>query len=256
MPSTPINLLPGTLPPGYCYPDDPQDLNVAIITRAQAFLDETFPGIWVSDVAPPVSMRNRLWFNTISSRWYQFVNGDWMRVYEVEASSDVEWIWKGDEANLATFAGGDAGAVGLYTGPLWEVDHEIDGRALVGPGVIPGSSPAVTLALGDTGGEFEHVLTEAEGAVGEHVHPFGQSHVGNDDAYFALGNAGSVPSYSGFYVTGSNGNIVANQTTADLVTLKANAGAGVVAVGHANMQPYIARYVIKRTARIWVTAPN
>lgn len=32
-------------------------------------------------------------------------------------------------------------------------------------------------------------------------------------------------------------------------------GAGLTSVGHNNMQPYRARYVIRRTARIWVLSP-
>jgi hypothetical protein len=259
--STPVTLSPGTLPEGYCYPESPQTLNVDIVTRILAFMSATFPGVYVSDTEPPADQRDRVWFNTTVQKWYWYINGNWMRKYDVDADSDVEWLWKGAEADLITFAGGSAGVVNDATGPLWEVDHEIDGRALVGPGTIPGT--AFTIAINATSdsnggtGVYEVTLTEAQGAVGQHTHAFGVSHAGNDDAYFhKLGAANIVPSYLGYYITGSNGNIEVDQTTADLFTSPSGMdGNGVVTVAHNNMQPYIGRFVIKRTARVYVLSP-
>ena len=265
MPSTPINLLPGTLPPGYCYPPDPQDFNVAIITRAQAFLDETYPGIWVSDVAPPVSMRNRLWFNTISSRWYQFVNGDWMRVYEWPASSSVELIWSGVEADLAAFGGGDSSAVGLYTGPLWEIDHEIDGRVLVGAGDVPGSDPAVSIAQGAIAdsaaveGAYQIKLVPENC---QHYHGCGTDG-GNDDPPNMISRAWS--SVKNFVRRINDLNTSGSTGWHDNTTAFASGTMGTTepyedsnfpdSTPHANMPQFRARYIIKRTSRIWVTAP-
>ncbi len=261
---TPVNLLPGTLSSD-CYPESAQALNVEIITKAQAFLNEDFPGIYVGPTAPPVDQRNRLWFNTApnSFHWYQYVNGDWMRVYEIAASSDVEWVWKGSEANLKTFAGGDTNALGTMSGPLWEIDHEIDGRVIVGAGDVPGSDPAASIAQGaiadsnGSEGAYQVALTEAQGAVGQHIHPFGLTNVGNDDAYFKKGGVNTVPGYTGYYVTGSNGNIEQAKVTADLFTSPPGlTGAGVTATAHKNMPQFRARWVIKRTSRIWVLPPN
>lgn len=260
--TTPVALIPGTLPyADGCYPADPQALNVAIVTRIQAFLSETFPGIYKGATAPPVDQRNRLWYNTTVGRWYEFTNGNWMRQYQFAASSDLEMIWAGTEAELATFDGGDSNAVGDFSGPLWRIDHEFDGRTLIGAGTIPDTDPAVTIAQGaivdSTGlqGTYKHVLTGPEGAVADHIHPFGLTNPAGDDAYFNRSGVNTVEGYSGYYITGSNGNIVTAQTTADLFTSKAALGAGLTSVGHNNMQPYRARYVIRRTARIWVLSP-
>lgn len=262
--STPVSLRPGSLPTGYCYPPNPQTFNYDIVTRIIASLDENFPGIYVGPTEPPANQRDRIWFNSSPTclKFYFYVNGDWMRVYDVPASSNQESIWKGAEADLVTYAGGSAGGVGPATGPLWEVDHEIDGRTIVGPGNIPGTSPAVSITIGATvdsnslTGEYQVTLTEAQGATGSHTHAFGLSHNGNDDAYFNKGGLNTVPSYLGFYITGSNGNVEQAQTTADLYTSAPGAdGAGVTAIGHNNMMPYIGRFVIKRTARIYVLSP-
>lgn len=260
--STPITLVPGTL--GYsCFPNDPQQLNVDIITLARAFLNENFPGIYVGDTEPPADQRDRIWFNTVSQKLYQYISGAWQRTYEVPADADVEWIWKGAENDLITFAGGSAGAVGPSTGPLWEVDHLIDGRVLIGPGTIPTADPVATVAIGATqdslgnAGEAKHTLTDLEGAVAQHEHAFGLTNPGNDDAFFRKkGAAGTVVGFNGYYITGSNGNIETPQTTADLFTMPAGSDAkGVTAVGHNNMMPFIGRFVIKRTSRVYVPAP-
>lgn len=262
--STPITLLPGTLPEGYCYPDNPQQFNVDIISRVAAFLDQNFPGIYVGDTEPPADMRDRIWFNTLpaSLKFYWYLSGAWMRLYEVPASSNAEWIWKGSEADLVTFAGGSAGiAAPPVSGPLWEVDHLIDGRMLIGPGTIPGTAFAVAVgATADSSGAsgaYEITLTEAQGASGIHIHGVGLTNSGNDDAFFRkLGLPNTVPAYLGYYITGSNGNVEQSKTTADLYTLPSGAdGAGVTPTAHPNMPPYIGRFVIKRTSRTHVLAP-
>ncbi len=270
MPTTPVTLLPGTLPYD-CYPALPQTLNVDIVTRIQAFLSEAFPGIYKGPTAPPVDQRDRLWYNTTSDKWYQYVNGDWMRRYEVPprptaADPGPEWIWDKTEGELNTYAGGDANPVGALSGPLWEIDHELDGRVMVGAGAVPGSDPAATIAQGaiaDSNGRegaYQVALTEAEGAVGDHIHPLGLTNQdgasSSDDAYFNRSGLQTVPGYSGFYITGSATKITTGLTTADLFTLPSGAtGAGVTAAAHNNMPQFRARYVIRRTARIWVSSP-
>lgn len=257
--SIPVTVLPGTLPTGYCYPDDPQEFNVDIVTRIVAFLNTVYTGVYASPTEPPADERDKVWFNTVNQRLYWYINGAWQRKYEPWASSSRLIMIEADIDTFNAEEGGDATgvAVGDSVGPLWELATEYVGRVPIGVGLIPGSAPASTLALGDTGGEAQHALTEAEGAVGQHIHPFGLSHAGNDDAYFKKAGApNTVPGYTGYYITGSDGNIETPETTADLYTSPSgNDGAGVTAAAHTNLQPYKAVNFARRTARIYVSAP-
>jgi hypothetical protein len=257
MPTTPVTLLPGTLP-YLCYPTEPQTLNTDIVTRIQAFLSEAFPGIYVGPTAPPVDQRNRLWFNTDSAsfRWYQYVNGDWMRTYEIPASTALRWMWQSTEAALKTFAGGDVNAVGAWSGPLWEIDHDYDGRVPLGVGDVPGTTtPAITTAIGDTTGASEHTLTEAEGANGVHTHGFGKFLSGAAGLRYIGDN--TVPTYTGAVVQGISAGVTGPDTVANLFTLPS----GLLAAGVPTPTPFQiipqakATYIIKRTARIWVLSP-
>jgi hypothetical protein len=222
-------------------------------------------GIIISATEPDPEDRDKAWIKLtaaggppVISLPYIWYNGKWVARHPDPASGDARRLWIGTTGALQTYDGGDIGAVSDVSGPMWEVDHTFDGRFPVGPGTIPGSAPAVTITEGATvdstgaGGEYKHILTEAEGAVGTHTHPFGLTNAGNDDAYFARSGSSTVTTYTGYYITGSNGNIVASQTTADLFTLPSGtAGAGVTAAGHNNLPPYVGIYVVKRTARIF-----
>ncbi len=257
MPETPVTLLPGTLP-YECWPELPQTLNVDIVTRIQAFLSSAFPGIYVGPTAPPVDQRNRLWFNTAqdSFHWYQYVNGDWMRVYEIAASSSLRWMWQGSEANLKTFAGGDTNAIGTMSGPLWEIDTDYVGRVPIGVGLIPGTTtPAITTAVGDTTGAAEHTLTEGEGGNGVHTHGVGKYLNGAVGLNYTGNN--TVPSYTGAVTQGISGSTTGPDTTANVFTLPS----GLTAAGVPTPTPFQtippakATYVIKRTSRVWVRPP-
>src|SRR5689334_14034479 len=157
--TTPITLIPGTLPEGYCWPPDPQQYNVDIVTRIAAFLNENFPGVYVGSSEPPANQRDRVWFHTVSTKWYYYISGQWQRQFEIPNTTAMRWLWAGAEADLVTFMGGSAGAVGPSTGPLWVADHDWDTRTIIGPGTLPSTT---VIAVGDTGGDEKHTLTQAE----------------------------------------------------------------------------------------------
>jgi len=146
--STPITLVPGTL--GLtCYPS-PNELNVAIITSAQAFLDENFPGIYLGTVEPPADQRDRIWFYGSSlstvTKWYLYINGSWQRQYDVVANSGENKIIRISVDDYNAEQGGDASsvAVGPSVGPLWVLDDTMAGSVPIGIGLIPGSDPAAS----------------------------------------------------------------------------------------------------------------
>lgn len=194
--STPVTILPGTLPPGACYPDDPQLLNVEIVSRITAFVDTAFAGVYASPTPPPADQRDKIWFNTTVQRLYYWVNGGWWRTYSPPAGGGELRMLSVTADTYNAQEGGDATSVGVgdYVGPLWVAAPEFDGRVPVGTGTFPGTSPAVSVALGanvgsDNGaGSYLHTLTVDElpphhhalqifdGPVQGGVHP--QSYIG------------------------------------------------------------------------------
>lgn len=232
--TTPVTLLPGTLPYD-CYPADPQTLNVDIITRAQAFLDEVFPGVYVGDTTPPANQRNRIWFNTLTQRLYQYVNGDWQRTYWPSASSKQEWFWNDTPGALETYDGGSAGAVGDSTGPLWEIVSEFEGRVPVGVGTLVGSSPAVAVARGDTGGGYQQTIAQAN--------------------LPAVNLPLAVRTAQADNLDNDTTEVLINPAHTSFSPLTLNVPLGGSGTPLATMPGYLARYVIRRTARIYVSAP-
>lgn len=222
-------------------------------------LDQDFPGIYVSETEPPADYRDRVWFIPTAGKFYNYISGQWQRTYDEPALSPRLMPWYGSDAALSAYGRDVTDGLGAF----WEPATQMDGRVPIGIGTIPTSSPAAAVtAVGDTtdtlgsSGEYKHVLTEAEGSVGQHVHPFGRTNPASDDAFFAKTGINTVPSYSGFYITGSDALNVVTQTTADLVTLPPGlTGAGVTAVGHYNLQPFIGIRWAKRTSRTIVLPP-
>lgn len=250
MPNILLPLQAGEWPQGLCPPDWPQAL-VAIANALKAVLPgQTFYNY--GDTKPAPEFQAYPWLRTIDARWYQFT-GSWISPNQ-ETSADVRRIFVGDAAALAAYDGGAAGAVTANSGPMWEVDTVASARFLVGAGTFPST---LVVAVGGVGGAEQHTLTDAEGGVGQHTHAFGLSNPGNDDAYFKKAGApGTVPGYLGYYITGSNGNIELNQTTADLFTLPSGAaGAGVTPTPFSLLPPYYGVWIIKRTARLNYVVP-
>jgi hypothetical protein len=258
-----LRLNAGTLS-STCYPSDPQQLYNEMMEKGVAVLPD-IDGIIISDSAPDAEDRDKAWIKTSAGAPVYggnapaiYFNGAWVVRHPIAPSSSERRLWVGSTTDLQTYDGGASGTVGDASGPMWEVDTAFDGRFPLGVGTIPGSSPSATVAVTGTtdsqsnSGDYKHVLTETEGALGSHTHAFGIVNAGNDDAYFNLGSRTTVSSYTGYYITGSNGNIQAVQTQADLFTSAPNNGAGVTSTGHNNMPPYYGVYFIKRTARKFI----
>lgn len=268
MPDGELPLIPGTLPSPYtCW----QALYEQMFELGAA-QGSSIVGVTIDDDPPA---HDQGWIPTADGvprfSGYVFVwhpvYGHWVSRHQ-EAPSDIKrWPapYTDDLAALTlylqTYDGGDAGAPGPFTGPMWEVDAQFAGSVPVGVGLIPGSSPNASIVKGGdivdslgNGGEYKHVLTGLEGGVTDHVHPmgFGDTGSGNLGLNY-VAPAVATPAYTTFFNSsaGPSGTTV---TSANLITLQANNGNGIVSAGHNTMQPYVGCYFLKRTARIWLVA--
>lgn len=234
MADTPVTLIPGTLPSGYCFRGYQQLYN-DFFTFATAFLPGEFRAVNFSTSEPVAEERDRPWFRLnpdgSPDRWYVYYNGQWVSPYEVPPSSDERRLWVGIAVDLETYDGGSAGAVTATTGPFWEVDTDFAGKVIVGPGTLQPS--ATVIAVGDTGGVDQVTLVINE--IPSHGHTIPNAVVGQ------IGGGGSA--MIGFSGTGPDiipvGNVATTAT-----------GGG---QAHTNMPPYRAAYVTKRTARVYRT---
>lgn len=226
-------ILPGSLPEGYCYPDSPQVLNVDIVTRIQAFLDQNFPGIWVSNVEPPVNYRDRVWFNTDSTQSYYFISGAWQRKFQWPANDKRAIFYTGDPADVDSLDGGSAGAVGPSTGPLWEIYTDLAGKVPVGAGTLQPSGTVV--AWSDTGGTDQHTLTQAE--------------LPNVNFQLPV-TAGQANGFDA-----DNSQVLGNPANTGLNSLTLQVPSGGSGTPFSTMPPYLVGVWIRRTGRIYVPPP-
>lgn len=234
MADTPVTLIPGTLPDGYCFRGY-QILYNDFFNLGTAFLAGQYRTYNYGNSEPVANDRDKPWrrLNVDGSpdRWYDYFNGEWVAPYEVPASSDERRIWVGAAVDLESYDGGSAGAVTATTGPFWEVDTDFAQRVPLGVGTLPLSGTVVN--VGDTGGVDQVTLTTAQ--MPSHLHTI-------SNAFAAQVGAGGG-AIVGFAGTG----------TGVVATSPVNTNATGGGQPHSNIPPYIGVYFIKRTARIYRT---
>ncbi len=250
-----LPILPGTLSPGYCFTDWQTTLN-DFANNMQAVLanGRSFYNIGPDKPAPELQIYP--WINTAFRNLIFTFSGVWRSPNGYD--SNERRLWVGDPTQLISYDGGSAGTVSPTTGPMWVTDDTFIGRSPMGPGLIPGTTaPAKTLSVDEQYGNGEATLTDSNGAVGSHTHLFGIRNPSGDDAFFSmLGAPTTTPNYQSTYITGSNGVILQNQTTADLVTLKSGAdAAGNAPTPFSIVHPVVGTYVIKPSGRTYFAIP-
>lgn len=231
--STPITLLPGSLPAGYCI-SSAQDLNIDIVSRISAFLNDTFPGVWVGATAPTADYRDRVWFNTTNGRWYWFTTGDWFTQARTPAGPSGErMIWLDTEANLWLFDGGDGTnpssvSPTATTGAMWMRDTTADARFPLGIGTLP-SGTVIAIATPPAGDE---TVTLDETQIPAHTH----------------GPGGGLSKFWGFKAGAGApyGSTLGTDTVLESLTDATGGG-----LSHTNMPPWYPIILAKRTSRAW-----
>lgn len=250
-----LPILAGTLPDGgnYCFVSW-QQLLVDFSNNQTALLANGRSYYNIGPTKPAPEFQAYPWLNTNDNRWYVF-NGVWRSPNNY--NTNERRLWVGDLTQLVTYDGGTAGTVSPTTGPMWIEATEFQGRSPMGVGNIPSTTGPVAITVTQQYGVGEYTLTDANGAVGSHTHLFGLRNPSGDDAYFSmLGAPTTTPNYQSSYITGSNGVIIANQTTADLQTLKSGSGgAGNTPTPFSIVHPVVGTYIIKPSGRQYYTVP-
>lgn len=226
----------GNLSSTYCFTSWDQLLSDFIANSSASLAGNATVWNFGSDT-PDASSRDRPWLRLNSDgspdRVYVYWNGLWVSKHPVPPGSgeDVR-IWTGTTGALDTYDGGAAGAVTEVSGPMWQVATAFAARFPVGVGTFAGGTE---IAVGDEGGEDNHVLTVPELPAHQH----------NTDP--PSSQLVVFPPTSGF--TGakadSEGNAFGHINVSEFSTGENEP--------HNNLPPYKTVYFIKRTARIYYT---
>lgn len=250
-------LIPPTFRPNYC-PTSWQELANDLVGGTQlTFLIQQGNYLYNYGSSTP-SPENRIypWLNTTDGLWYNFQFGLWTSPHPITAGSDFRLIWVGSSGDLDTADGGTAGAVTATTGPFWSLDASFDGRALIGAGTIPGTSPARTLTVNgtsDSSGDAGSWVREITRALlpNERLKLFANTQVGEPltdiDADGIAARYADVDSEKQSYRI-SKASAYTDPTVGNTDAL----GQGQSFV---QAPPFIGIYLAKRTARVWKTRP-
>lgn len=138
-------------------------------------------------------------------------------------------MYEGTAASIETYDGGEAGVVTDTTGPMWERVTQLDARFPIGPGTLPSTT---VVAVTNTGGEEEHILTRPE--LPDDRIPTESVIRGN------VADGGTAQVYVPDTVSGSF------VTNAPLHTEELGDGEG-----HNNLPPFYSLFFIRRTGRLY-----
>lgn len=240
-----LPILPGTLPPEYCFTSW-QKLLVDLSNSQNAVLDgSAFFNYGPNE--PDPQYQGYPWLKSTDMRWY-FYSGNWLS--PVNYDLNERRIYVGSLTDLVQYDGGDSGVASDRSGPMWERDTNFNDRIPMGiDTIVTSPDPA---AAGSTAGSATHILTEAEGAVGQHSHPMGVCDPSSDDGYFPITGTNTVPGWNGHFITGNGPQVPSVETTANLYTLASGtSGGGVTPTAFSIIPPVRGVYVIKWTGRLY-----
>ena len=216
-----------------------------------ALLHGTLPGTFSSfnfgNAVPDPADQDKPWIRTNADGTldglYVFAGGYWARPYPVPASAPERRIWEGTTTLLETYDGGANVAVTDYTGPFWEVDTNYAARMILAPGTLPsGSVVAVTSSAGsETNTLIKDNLPDLPVS-------WWSSNDNNADAdpythqaeWGLIGDDGATGPANG-----------RTQFTDEIITIDTQLAG--VTTPISNLPPYRSAYIIKRTARIYIT---
>src|SRR3990167_283235 len=165
-------LTPGSLASN-CWPAAPQTLYNEMFQKGYVTLD--LQGVIMSQAAPGATDRDKLWVKLDISNQpvgiFKFQGGNWIWPHEIPPSDKRLIPFYGSAAEIITLDGGEAGAISTTTGAFWQEHSTIVGRVPIGVGLIPGSDPAVTTAVEDTGGAAQVEMDATHLAPHQHIVP-------------------------------------------------------------------------------------
>lgn len=211
---------------------------------------------------PDPSKRNRPWIRqnadgTDDGTWV-FAQGFWTKKHPLPEGSIIILPTGLVVADIPTFDDGEAGAIGLLTGPMWSEVTELQARMPLGAGTLPS---ATVVAPGATGGEENHTLAEKE--IPKHSHYLFTDELKNPlKAPTAISKIAKQCNFDGLGAPNSYYMSAALSDTTEATIGQTSAVGGdatlnpVATAPHNNLSPYFGVIFIQRTARGFYRLPG
>jgi len=153
---TDIDLIPPTLPQGFC-PQTEQERVNAYFNGGKAKLPSGLDKVVVSKTTPGVNDQDKVWYRLLNDDTpdprnpYMFYNGNWISPHYVPANDKRLFIWSGTFDDVKTLDYGVDEAIGDIAGPFWVVVAALAGKFPVGVGTVGSTA----IAVNGTGGSHE-----------------------------------------------------------------------------------------------------
>jgi hypothetical protein len=219
------------LPPDFCA-GSPQEFADAIAAAMRVTLPSTSSTVNTGSNTP--TDRNSPWVRYGSNDaakpdgvWF-FSGGYWCLAHPIAPASPLFCFVYIQRDVVPTYDGGTDGAVTSYSGPMWQIATEMNGRVPVGADGVSGSRFEIS---GVSGGEEKVALNVAQLPQHSHTLTFDMyKEDGNNENHVA--NAGG--SFENTHFSGATSSIGGNES-------------------HENMPPYRTGCWLKRTARKYYT---
>ena len=240
--TTGLPVIPGTFPPGYCWPADPQQFLNDIAALITVTLDTSGANYILSQPgAPSASQREFVWHNPDTGHILTWnVNTTrWEQPNPEPPGSLARRVYVGTPTQLKSYDGGDGGS-----NPMWEEDPLFAGRVAVAVGTLTGN--AAVVAVGGTGGTNQVVLVKDNlpaVTIPVKTSIVGSSGVGAPESVVGTLNGSDALAGEGRVVDGTDTNVSGRYYTRG-ETLPLG-----IATPVSLMPAYFGVYYIKRTAR-------
>lgn len=242
-----------------CYPSGPGGPDVLfqmMVDRMQGiFTSLGFSGLIISATAPGVDDRGKAWLDTNDGniyRWWTLIGfTGWARKHPVDPGSGRGIWWRKAEADLVTEDGGDANPIGIASGPFWVRDTDWDGTVPVAKGTVPGTSPPVVLAEGNTGGAWQESITIQPANFPPHAHPVGLS--ASPNSYIQTGTNKYSFNVSDGHNLGCQNAVNGLQGLTELAGGAPDGSTTPMTISH--VPPYRVGFWAKRTIREYILPP-
>ena len=232
-----VQVQAGVLPAGFC-PATYQDILNGFASESTVTLPDSASSLQVSATKPSDTTKPWQQLDSLGrpTRIYVFAQGAWLSLHPDFPGKIIMYL--GVLPDFTIFDGGDANALGAYSGPMWQLcNTALDGSgtqiltAQVPLGVGTLKSTKV-VNVQDTGGEENHILTGQE--MPPHTHPINQVVAASTNNFAGGGfNGATIQDIN----TGSAGG---DPTTGTPPTK---------ALGHNTLPPYVGVYFLQRTSR-------
>ena len=235
----------GNLPVGYCW-SSPQQYAIDLVSILSGVISGNFSGIIIGPNLPAPADQDKAWLRTnvdgTPTRLYVYLGG-WLSLHPVPANAQSLLIWKGTEAALWSYDGGDGNDPSITpptstTGAMWMRDTDFDFKTIMGigtNGTTYDGQPATVINPGDTGGAEKVALLYKE--MPSHTH--------------------TVPLYAGDATNHANRINTTDELTVQDLTYQSGAAGGDTGDAHTwshnNLPPYRGVILAKRTSRVYYT---